>query len=543
MDAIFRLTRKSTTSALNVIFDPASPPAILPKGVFSPFNSQNTLFHSEAFWALFIPKTTTIRVCDIWRGYWAQRLLWEVGGSLGFFPANAFQKRNAHSYLKDALEENDLYFQTENLLHFLRGWQCETDLSFFQCVFKLSSDMADKNFWKHDDALMTKLWLDDLKSIGYVEPQRVGLNMNFSDTSQYSLQLNKIVDYLPVSGKGDTVSNVVYYSAEQPSPSVSVTPASDDGFCLKMKKITSMCGSVSYNLPPQVYDGRLKNASFFSDILLIVVFNHPFYRNVKYLDAIHGPVFTNILYCGENFTKFQEETKDMNQTMSFIEAEVVRGFEGYICAIKAMQMGYSVSGYLFTADDLLFKPWAMLGLNKSSAGVTYESRTIFLNTSQPVNKYFRWGETIGREAYLKTLSDIAMTASIPEGVRPLQEFQKTLLTHTNSEDLVIGDISDLYYIPQKMRAEAVWYLSMFHKHHVFLEIAVPCVLRGLELNLNLFGGRSYYGEKRETVFSTYYQHKYFFHPAKLSMSKTIEMYCKLYFPELLEKLFFNTTNA
>ncbi|XP_059158102.1 uncharacterized protein LOC131942311 [Physella acuta] len=544
MDAIFRLTRKSTTAPLNVIFDPASPPAILPKGVFSPFNSQNTLFHSEAFWALFIPKTTTIRVCDIWRGYWAQRLLWEVGGSLGFFPANAFQKRNAHSYLKDALEEKDMYFQTENLLRFLRSWDCGKDLSFFQCVLKLSSDMADHNFWKTDDVLMTKLWLDDLKSVGYIEPERVGFNLNFSETLQYSQILNENVDYLPVIGKGDNVSDVVYSSVEQPSPSVYATPTRNNGFCHKMKKITSMCGGLLNNQPPQVYEGRLKSANFFSDILLIIVFNNPYYGNVKYLDAIHSPVFTNILYCGENITKFQDETKDMNQTFSFIEAEVVDGFDGYICAIRAMQMGYSVSGYLFTSDDLLFKPWAMLELNKSSAGVTYESRTIFLNISEPVNTYFRWGEKIGRTAYLKTLSDISIVPRIPDGVRSLEEFQKTLLTHTNSKDLVVGDISDLYYIPQKMRAAAVWYLSMFYKNHVFLELAVPCVLRGLETkqSLNLFGGKSYYGDERERVFSTYYLHKYFFHPAKLSMSKMIEGYCNLYFPELLEKLF-NATEA
>jgi hypothetical protein len=31
---------------------------------------------------MYIPITTTFRVCDIWRGYWAQRLLWEVRSTL-----------------------------------------------------------------------------------------------------------------------------------------------------------------------------------------------------------------------------------------------------------------------------------------------------------------------------------------------------------------------------------------------------------------------------------------------------------------------------
>ena len=90
MDAIFRLTRKVTLTPLDVKFDPAAPPVFLPEGVFAPFNSQNTLFHYEALWALYLPITPTIRITDIWRGYWAQRLLWEIGGHLGFFPPNAY---------------------------------------------------------------------------------------------------------------------------------------------------------------------------------------------------------------------------------------------------------------------------------------------------------------------------------------------------------------------------------------------------------------------------------------------------------------------
>ncbi len=92
MDAVFRLTRKETHSVLNVTFDVMAPNVILPKGTFAPFNSQNTLYFYDAFWALMLPATVTFRVCDIWRAYWAQRLLWEIGGNLGFIAPNAFQR-------------------------------------------------------------------------------------------------------------------------------------------------------------------------------------------------------------------------------------------------------------------------------------------------------------------------------------------------------------------------------------------------------------------------------------------------------------------
>ncbi len=67
MDAIFRLTRRFR-SALQVVFDSTATPVALPLGLMSPFNSQHTLFQYEALWALLLPKTTTFRVCDIWRG-------------------------------------------------------------------------------------------------------------------------------------------------------------------------------------------------------------------------------------------------------------------------------------------------------------------------------------------------------------------------------------------------------------------------------------------------------------------------------------------
>lgn len=63
VDAIFRLTRGNI-----ITFDHDKEPIALPAQVFCPFNSQNTVFYYDAFWALVLPITKTFRVCDIWRG-------------------------------------------------------------------------------------------------------------------------------------------------------------------------------------------------------------------------------------------------------------------------------------------------------------------------------------------------------------------------------------------------------------------------------------------------------------------------------------------
>ncbi|XP_059156131.1 uncharacterized protein LOC131941139 [Physella acuta] len=134
VDDIFRLSRKPDSTRLNVTFDPAAPPVMWGEGVFSPFNSQNTLFHRDAFWALFIPTTTTFRGLRHLAGVLGPEAVWEVGGRLAFFPANAFQLRNFYSYLDDAKDEKDMYFQTERLIRFLTNWSCDKKFSFFQCA-------------------------------------------------------------------------------------------------------------------------------------------------------------------------------------------------------------------------------------------------------------------------------------------------------------------------------------------------------------------------------------------------------------------------
>lgn len=65
VDAIYRLTLP-----LGVAFDRNAFSVLLPRNTVTPFNSQNTLFLHDALWALPLPVTTTMRVCDIWRGYW-----------------------------------------------------------------------------------------------------------------------------------------------------------------------------------------------------------------------------------------------------------------------------------------------------------------------------------------------------------------------------------------------------------------------------------------------------------------------------------------
>lgn len=170
VDAIFRLTRKDKNVRLDVKFDPKADPVLLPPGTMAPFNSQNTFFLYKGLWATLLPITTAFRVCDIWRGYFAQRLIWEIGGYLSFFPPNAVQVRSAHDYLLDFIDEKDLYHDAGRLVRFLTTWKSNKK-DFFNRVLELSVAMVENQFWGEKDALLTEAWLQDLVSVGYKIPQ------------------------------------------------------------------------------------------------------------------------------------------------------------------------------------------------------------------------------------------------------------------------------------------------------------------------------------------------------------------------------------
>ena len=163
VDALYRLTQ----GALVQFQD--NDPITLPVGCMCPFNSQNTVLHYDAFWALLIPCTTTFRVCDIWRGYWAQRLVWEIGGTLCFMPPSVIQKRNEHNLLNDFIQEIDLYTQSGKLVTYLLQIQLAQP-TLFERMVALTKGMIDQGFYQQRELELVHAWLEDLRDVGYIMP-------------------------------------------------------------------------------------------------------------------------------------------------------------------------------------------------------------------------------------------------------------------------------------------------------------------------------------------------------------------------------------
>jgi hypothetical protein len=119
--------------------------------------------------AILIPITTAFRVCDIWRGYWAQRLLWDIGGSLCFTLPNVRQDRNMHNLMRDFSDEVDLYLKSGFLATLLGEWRSNNPL-FSERMLELTEQMVAKSFWGDKEIELVDAWIQDLKDIGYQFP-------------------------------------------------------------------------------------------------------------------------------------------------------------------------------------------------------------------------------------------------------------------------------------------------------------------------------------------------------------------------------------
>ncbi|KAI5064144.1 hypothetical protein GOP47_0020814 [Adiantum capillus-veneris] len=174
VDSIFYRTRKSGIKPYVIMFDNKAPPIALPPGTMAPISSLNTLYHSPAFWSLMLPISVSKMASDILRGYWAQRLLWEIGGHLTFHPpyVHRIDKMSSPVYA----DEKDVHKNVDRLTKFLVSWRSRKS-SILDKALHLSHSMAEAGFWTAQDVVYTAAWLQDMVSLGYAVPRALGLDL------------------------------------------------------------------------------------------------------------------------------------------------------------------------------------------------------------------------------------------------------------------------------------------------------------------------------------------------------------------------------
>ncbi|XP_051117581.1 probable glycosyltransferase STELLO1 isoform X2 [Andrographis paniculata] len=172
VDSVFYATRKADSEAFDIRFDDRAPKVAMPEGVMAPVNSINTLFQYEAFWALMLPVSVSRMASDVLRGYWGQRLLWEIGGFVVFYPPTVNRPDVATVY--PFIDETDLHVNVGRLIKFLIAWRSKKE-QLFDRILDLSYSMEEEGFWNENDVKFTASWLEDLISVGYLAPGKIAM--------------------------------------------------------------------------------------------------------------------------------------------------------------------------------------------------------------------------------------------------------------------------------------------------------------------------------------------------------------------------------
>ncbi|RLM87476.1 uncharacterized protein C2845_PM04G32800 [Panicum miliaceum] len=176
IDAVFYFTRKSLEmEAFDFQFDVDAPKVALPQGMMAPVNSVNTLFHSPAFWGLALLVSVSPMASDVIRGYWAQRILWEIGGYLVVYPPTVHRIDNVHAHPFD--DEKDIHVNIGRLIKFLMEWR-SSKRTLFERILDLSYAMTEECFWGEKDLHFMAAWLQDLVAIGYRQPRLLSLDID-----------------------------------------------------------------------------------------------------------------------------------------------------------------------------------------------------------------------------------------------------------------------------------------------------------------------------------------------------------------------------
>lgn len=209
VDSIFYSSRKTSSESFDIRFDELAPKVAAAQGIMVPVNSFNTLFHYDAFWGLMLPVSVSSMASDIMRGYWAQRLLWEIGGLVVVYPPTVHRNDKLEAY--PFMEEKDLHINVGQLISFLTSWRSEKN-SFYEKVLDLSFSIAEKGFWNENDVKLAAAWIQDLISVGYQQPSQEAIKLNRKRAKLYKGRRKEFIPTkLPSMHLGVKESETVNY--------------------------------------------------------------------------------------------------------------------------------------------------------------------------------------------------------------------------------------------------------------------------------------------------------------------------------------------
>ena len=154
VDAIYRLTINKP-----IIFD-KNISICLSKNTYTPFNSQSTFWTKETFPYLYLPMFVNFRFTDILRSYIAQRLIWDKDLYLSYTSPIVYQERNPHNYIKDFIDEIQMYQGVYDLVDILKNNNFNGSL--VDAYNALYNNLSSSGFITKTELSSSNLWMENI---------------------------------------------------------------------------------------------------------------------------------------------------------------------------------------------------------------------------------------------------------------------------------------------------------------------------------------------------------------------------------------------
>ncbi|XVE75611.1 hypothetical protein DITRI_Ditri12bG0107000 [Diplodiscus trichospermus] len=330
VDSVFYFTRKSGLEAFDIRFDEHAPKLALPQGMMVPLNSFNTIYHSSAFWALMLPVSVSTMASDILRGYWGQRLLWEIGGYVAMYPPTVHRYDRIEAY--PFSEEKDLHVNVGRLIKFLVSWRSSKH-RLFEKILDLSYVMAEEGFWTEQDLKFTAAWLQDLLAVGYQQPRLMSLEL---DRPRANIGHGDRKDFIP-----------------QKLPSVHLA--------------VEETGTVSSEI-----GNLIRWRKNFGNIVLIMFCSSPVERTALEWRLLYGRIFkTVVILSAQKNSDLAVEEGQLDQ----IYKQLPKIFDRFSIA----------EGFLFLEDDTILNYWNLLQADKTKLWIADKVSMSWTTTSASGN--------------------------------------------------------------------------------------------------------------------------------------------------------------
>lgn len=213
-------------------------------------------------------------------------------------------------------------------------------------------------------------------------------------------------------------------------------------------------------------DVQIIDKNKFKNVLLIINFNHPYYKNIDFLKELYAPYFNRIVFYG---TKPHQEVTCFETNEGRYISEVL---------YDALEKNPGYDGYLFLEDDCILNMWNCFQLDISKIWIL----TVY-NPDANGRGYIAHGRgytwaNLALETFEHSWAWPSNMAATKNAFSQLLPRDIKNVTNNIGKDIAIGTSADMCYFPGKYRDDVMRMCPIFKE--VFIEIAMPNMLACLD---------------------------------------------------------------